>query len=262
MTRQVAVAALASASLAGLIGVRLRPRPLRLAALSLSLAGSTPTTAASSRRAQPAGSAPRPVTVRVATRAAIIAVVVGMGGTVAGLLAVAVLLMRPRLDALRLRRRTTAAVASAYPDLVDLLVLTVKSGCSPVQAFATLRGVVPPAVRSAVGEVANQCAAGERFADAVARLQALPPVGLGPIAQPLADALALADRHGTPLGPVLDRLAADAREHRRRQADIAARQLPIRLAFPLVGCTLPSFVLLTIVPLMAGTFSSLRGLAP
>ncbi len=122
--------------------------------------------------------------------------------------------------------------------------------------------VVPAVLRQGVEAVAHGTASGERFADAIIRLRDSPPTGLGPIAQPLTDALALADRHGTPLPPVLDRLAAEAREHRRRQSEIAARQLPIRLAFPLVGCTLPSFVLLTIVPLMAGTFSSLRGLSP
>jgi pilus assembly protein TadC len=88
------------------------------------------------------------------------------------------------------------------------------------------------------------------------------PRRLGQIAQPLADALALADRYGTPLPPVIDRLADEARAQRRRNSEAAARQLPVRLAFPLVGCTLPSFVLLTIVPLMAGALSSLRGLMP
>jgi tight adherence protein C len=167
-----------------------------------------------------------------------------------------------RVATIRRERRATAAVALAYPELVDLLVLTIGAGCSPLQAFTVLAGVVPAVLRPAVDAVTRRTDAGERFADSVGHLRDPPPNGLGPIAQPLADALALADRHGTPLPPILDRLAAEAREHRRRQADIAARQLPIRLAFPLVGCTLPSFVLLTIVPLMAGTFSSLRGLTP
>ena len=101
---------------------------------------------------------------------------------------------------------------------------------------------------------------GQRFAEAVTALLEPPPHGLGPIAQPLVDALALADRYGTPLPPILDRLADEARAQRRRNADAAARRLPIQLSFPLVGCTLPSFVLLTVVPLMAGTFSSLHGL--
>lgn len=185
-----------------------------------------------------------------------------VGGPLAGCLLVTAALVSRRIEAMRGDRRTATAIAGAYPELVDLLVLTIGAGCSPRQAFAVLVDVAPPVLRAGVQAVARSSASGERFADSVARLREPPPVGFGPIAQPLTDALALADRHGTPLPPILDRLATEAREQRRRQSDIAARQLPIKLAFPLVGCTLPSFVLLTIVPLMAGTFSSLRGLSP
>jgi tight adherence protein C len=95
---------------------------------------------------------------------------------------------------------------------------------------------------------------GERFADALDRLSA----HLGPIGQALVDSLAAADRYGLPLAPVLERLAFEARQQRRRDADAAARELPVRLAMPLVLCTLPSFVLLAIVPLLLGALSSLH----
>ena len=68
--------------------------------------------------------------------------------------------------------------------------------------------------------------------------------GLGPIAQPLVDSLSAADRYGLPLAPVLERLSFEARQQRRRDTEAAARELPVRLAMPLVLCTLPSFVLL------------------
>ena len=62
--------------------------------------------------------------------------------------------------------------------------------------------------------------------------------------------------------PVLDRLADDIRAERRRRAERQARTLPIKLAFPLVVCTLPSFVLLAIVPALLGAVSTLRDTAP
>jgi pilus assembly protein TadC len=61
-----------------------------------------------------------------------------------------------------------------------------------------------------------------------------------------------------PLAPTLARLAADARHDRRRQAEAAARALPVRLSFPLVLCLLPAFVLLGIVPAMAPALQGLH----
>ena len=95
--------------------------------------------------------------------------------------------------------------------------------------------------------------AGDRFADALHRLRE----GLGPVAQPLIDSLSAADRYGLPLAPVLERLSFEARQQRRRDTEAAARELPVRLAVPLVLCTLPSFVLLAIVPVLLGALSSL-----
>jgi pilus assembly protein TadC len=57
----------------------------------------------------------------------------------------------------------------------------------------------------------------------------------------------------------LERVAEQARDVRRRHAEESARRVPVQLLFPLVACVLPAFVLLTVVPLLAGT---LRSLAP
>ncbi|MEI7619651.1 MAG: type II secretion system F family protein [Actinomycetota bacterium] len=154
------------------------------------------------------------------------------------------------------QRKQQRRLALGFPDFIDVLVLTVRAGCTPLQAFVTLAGSVEPLLGDALSAVVQRVSRGDRFADALGEL----PRQLGRIAQPLADALAMSDRYGTPLAPILDRLADEARAQRRRNADAAARQLPVRLSFPLVGFTLPSFVLLTIVPLMAGTFSSLQAL--
>ncbi len=69
-------------------------------------------------------------------------------------------------------------------------------------------------------------------------------------------------RDGLPLAPVLDRLTDEASAGRRRQGEAAARRLPVRLSFPLVACTLPSFVLLAIAPAVLGALSTLRANAP
>jgi tight adherence protein C len=151
-------------------------------------------------------------------------------------------------------RRRQGETDRAYPQAVELVVLAVRAGLLPLAAIQESVPRLPAAVRPAFAEVVARCAAGTRFADALSAL----PDGLGPLAAPLADTLAAADRYGLPLAPVLERLAAEARLHRRRQAEALARQLPVRLAGPLVLCTLPAFVLLAIVPLLLAALSSLN----
>ncbi len=145
-------------------------------------------------------------------------------------------------------------VSTHFPDTLDLLVLSIRAGYMPAQAVVEITPYLPEPVRRSFTAVSEAMHRGDRFADALAQLRA----GLGPIAQPLVDSLSAADRYGLPLAPVLERLAFEARQQRRRDADANARELPVRLAMPLVLCTLPSFVLLSIVPLLLGALSSLH----
>ena len=153
------------------------------------------------------------------------------------------------------RRRAFARQAErALPDAIDLFVLAVRAGHLPTTAVDVVRPHLAPTLQPAFGEVSTAVRNGARFADALAFL----PLRLGPLAAPLADSLIAADRYGLPLAPVLDRLADEARQYRRRMTDATARQLPVRLSLPLVLCTLPSFVLLAVVPLLLAAFASLN----
>jgi pilus assembly protein TadC len=62
---------------------------------------------------------------------------------------------------------------------------------------------------------------------------------------------------GTDPGGIIEQIAVEARRDRQRRAEVAARRVPVRLLFPLVTCILPAFGLLTVVPLVAGSFQSL-----
>ena len=150
-------------------------------------------------------------------------------------------------------RRRLARVGRAAPDAIELVILTIHAGLSPVQAVRELVAVVPADVRPGFGAVVHRLDRGEPFAQAV---RALPEhLGNGMVA--FADVIAGADRYGVPIGPVLESLAAEVRAARRRLDEADARRLPIRLSFPLVLCTLPSFVLLAIAPAVIAAFSSL-----
>jgi tight adherence protein C len=154
----------------------------------------------------------------------------------------------------RRRVRTAREIATDFPDALDLLVLSIRAGYLPAQAIGEIVPYLPQTIRPSFDAVVRAMDRGDRFADALHHLRDL----LGPIAQPLVDSLSAADRYGLPLGPVLERLSFEARQQRRRDTEGAARELPVRLAMPLVLCTLPSFVLLAIVPLLLGALSSLH----
>jgi len=157
--------------------------------------------------------------------------------------------IRPVLAA----RRVAARVERAVPDAIEMFVLTIHAGLSPVQAVRELAVTVPAEVRGGFAAVVQRLDRGEPFAQAV---QALPErLGGGMVA--FADLVAGADRYGVPIGPVLESLAVDVRATRRRFDEADARRLPVRLSFPLVMCTLPSFVLLAIAPALIAALSSL-----
>ena len=160
-------------------------------------------------------------------------------------------------------RRTRADVVG-WPDAIELVILAIRAGATPLAAIESVGSRlapvrhVDPRVGMAFAEVAHLAHRGSGLADALHVV----PDRLGPTASEFADSIATADRYGLPLGPVLDRLAAEARASRRRAAEIDARSLPVKLSFPLVVCTLPSFVLLAIVPAVLGAIASFRGSVP
>jgi tight adherence protein C len=149
--------------------------------------------------------------------------------------------------------RQTAA-KRAMPDVIELVIVGIRSGLSPTNAVLAASERAHPSLAEAFGEVRHRLQRGQRLADSLESL----PTHIGDAASSFVDGLAAADRYGSPIEPLLDRLATDARDDRRREAERHARTLPVRLAFPLVVCTLPSFVLLAIVPALLAAIASLR----
>ena len=168
---------------------------------------------------------------------------------------------RRRTGFLRRRRhgrRRERAIDRAFPDMLDLFVVTVQSGHGPLDAIRSLRLLVHPLIDDVLERVLDRVERGERFVDA---LEAFTDA-LGPRGSTFVDTLTMTERSGLPLAPAVDRLADEARQHRRRIAESDAFQLPVRLSFPLVLCTLTSFVLVAIVPLLLGTLPSLETSSP
>jgi tight adherence protein C len=183
---------------------------------------------------------------------AVIAITLTLGPLLACGLAAAALAW-PRVRRLLASRAAQHSVDAAFPDAIEMLVLVVHAGMTPHQAITMLAERAPPPIRPAFAEVHHRTSRGAPLADA---LRALPDL-LGPTAAVVADTLAMAERYGTPIAHALEQLSIDVRERRRRQAEAEARKIPIRMSFPLVVCTLPSFVLIAIVPAVLAALSSL-----
>ena len=66
-----------------------------------------------------------------------------------------------------------------------------------------------------------------------------------------------AERDGLPIFDTVMRLATDHRTQRLRQIDTRIQQLPTHLTIPLVLCVLPSFLLLSVAPLVLASLSQL-----
>ncbi|MCK2214572.1 type II secretion system F family protein [Actinomadura sp. ATCC 31491] len=66
-----------------------------------------------------------------------------------------------------------------------------------------------------------------------------------------------ATQSGTPVADALTRLADDAREAARASAAAAARRVGVKAVAPLGLCFLPAFVLLGIIPVVAGLASAI-----
>jgi tight adherence protein C len=157
------------------------------------------------------------------------------------------------LDRRRVRRKRDAALAG-LPQIVDLLAVAASTGLTVGQAIEAVGRRATGPVAAELGAVLDRVERGLGLADSIELL----PARFGDGIRPLSSALAACERYGAPVGPTLERLGAEVRAARRRQAEAAARRVPVKLLFPLVGCILPAFALLTVAPLIASALGTLR----
>jgi tight adherence protein C len=135
---------------------------------------------------------------------------------------------------------------------VDLFRLGADAGLTTPQAVVAVAGHGPVLVAQQLRVVVARTDRGMRLVDALEELRQHTPLTA------LADALVDAERYGTPLTDALARLAADARDQRRRDAEVRARRLPVQMLAPLVVCALPATVVLAVIPVVVVALGDLR----
>jgi Flp pilus assembly protein TadB len=172
----------------------------------------------------------------------------GLPFAIGGLAVVPVLLSR--LESAEVRRRRDRIVAD-LPLAVDLLAACLRAGRPPGEALVAVAGAVGGPLGERLSEVEQRLRLGADPADAWRLLDTEPACA------PLARAVQRTLVSGGPLAQTLDNLAVDVRQQRRWTADERARAVETRSVVPLGLCFLPAFVLIGIVPTIAGSLSSL-----
>jgi Flp pilus assembly protein TadB len=188
--------------------------------------------------------------------AALVVVGVVPGLVVVGVAAVAAWPVRGWVARRHAAHRRLAVRSEAAPAVLDLLGAALLAGLNPHKAILRIAERAPDALREDMG-----------LAAAVLRLGGTPAAALRAAAdrsgldelRAAAAALEAAERWGAPPAEALAARAEALRSRTRLQAEAEAGRAAVRLAFPLVLCFLPAFILLTVVPTVAG---SLRALTP
>ena len=151
----------------------------------------------------------------------------------------------------RRARRHRVEILRSLPDAIDLLVASLRAGRSTPESIDLVARHAPAVVRNGFVACVRAHDDGARFTESLDELAK----HLGPGVWPVVDVLRDHLRLGVPLVDTAEHLAVEARTSRRRANETNARELPVRLAMPLVLCTLPSFVSIVIAPVVLSAFA-------
>lgn len=136
------------------------------------------------------------------------------------------------------------------PVAVQLLGSCLAAGAAVGPALSSVAESMPGAVGDALGLLQRRLYWG------VDPVEVWRSVG-GPL-EPLGRTMARAHESGASVELAVTRLAEDLRQVSRARADARARTIEVRAAAPLGLCFLPSFVIIGVIPLVVGLFSSLQ----
>ena len=174
------------------------------------------------------------------------------GGIAAVAAAVTCWWVTGRMEPPGLRRRREQ-LARSLPHAVDLLAAALAVGLSPGAALEQVTAVVDPPLADELAAVTSRLHLG------VDPVTVWRDVAHHPQLGGLGRAVLRAVESGASVADAMLRLAEDQRRHGRAEVESRARTVGVRAALPLGGCLLPAFVLVGVVPLVAGSVSVLLG---
>lgn len=180
------------------------------------------------------------------------AFVTGVVGLVAGLMAATLswrVLGRAESPGARRRREE---LERDLPTAVQLLGACLEAGSATSTALDAVAAALPGAVSEELVVVGRRIALGVQPVTVWRDLAEHPQLG------PLGRALARAHQSGASVRVAIDSLATELAAQSRARTDELARSVEVRAAAPLGVCFLPAFLLLGVVPMVVGVFSSMR----
>jgi len=148
-------------------------------------------------------------------------------------------------------RRDRERVRHDLPHLVGLFAATLRAGAAPGEGVAVVCAALPGPAADRLAGVAARLALGMDPAQVWASLDGDPALA------PLGRTLARAQASGASVVPAVERLASDLARRARADVEERARSVGVKAALPLGLCLLPAFLLVGIVPLVAGLLGGL-----
>lgn len=148
-------------------------------------------------------------------------------------------------------RKHRARLEAELPLVVDLMTAALAAGAAPTTALSLVAEAVDPAMGEELRSWTTRLALG---ADPVAVWAAM---GRHPQLGRLGATLRRSAESGAPVADALLRLSEELRAGRRAAVEERVRQVEVRAAVPLGVCLLPAFVLVGVVPLVAGSVTGL-----
>ena len=149
-------------------------------------------------------------------------------------------------------RRRREEVRRDLPHVVALLAAALRAGVAPATAIGLVARALPGAAADRLTALAARLELGADPGE-VWRGQAADDV-----LAPLGRTLARVHRTGAPVVAEIERLGDELARGARAEVEDRARAVGVRAAVPLGVCLLPSFLLLGIVPLVAGLAAAIR----
>lgn len=150
-------------------------------------------------------------------------------------------------------RRRREQLSAAVPHAVDLLAACLAVGLSPAAAVEQVTAALDPPLAEELATISARLRFGVDPVTVWRDLSGHPQLG------GLGRTVSRAVESGASVSEAMLRLADDLRRSRRAEVESRARAVGVKAALPLGICLLPAFVLVGVVPLVAGSVSVLVG---